>query len=161
MKEIGLILFCTIMCLFFAACTKESNFQKGTHVDNKSSEQLYVEAGDYYLGLNGKEKNYKKAFSLLMQSAELGHSKAQTEVARMYYDGVGVNQNYEKAFYWFEKAAKKNDEIGLYNLGVMYKEGKYVKQDDVQALKYFEESSKKELSEAQFTLGRLCCTKIS
>ena len=78
MKEIGLILFCTIMCLFFAACTKESNFQKGTHVDNKSSEQLYVEAGDYYLGLNGKEKNYKKAFSLLMQSAELGHSKAQT-----------------------------------------------------------------------------------
>ena len=59
------------------------------------------------------EKEYQKAMhewksdkvhKYLEKAAQLGHPKAQFDMAKRYMKGIGEEQNYEKAAYWYEKA---------------------------------------------------------
>lgn len=53
--------------------------------------------------------DYKMAFSLYLQAAELGAPKAQKAVAKYYYEGIGVNKDLREALKWYEKAASGTD----------------------------------------------------
>ena len=85
-------------------------------------EPLYREGMTAY-----KAKDYKRAFSLLEQAAELGHREAQYQCGRMYELGQGTeldSSNRSKtALYWYEKAAEQGHPkaqtscAGMYSLG--------------------------------------------
>ncbi len=145
MKKLSSLLLCLVFGIIFIGCDKHYNTESNKDQKNISLVDLYKEGEDYYLGTNGKEKDYKHAFEIFKKVAEQGHTKAQVDLAQMYYDGVGTSTNYEQAFFWLEKAAKSEEPAAFYNLGVMYKEGKYVKQNNARALKYFEQSAKKRI----------------
>ena len=46
------------------------------------------------------------SFSLLKESAEQGHVKAQYKLSTMYYNAEGVGQNYQEPLYWLDKYSK-------------------------------------------------------
>ena len=65
----------------------------------------------YYLGLNGAEQDYEKAFYWWKKAAEQGNSKAQYNLGACYYSGEGVEKSKNKAIYWFRKACENfNDD---------------------------------------------------
>ena len=49
----------------------------------------------------------------LMEAAEQGDAKAQTELADRYRDGKGIDQDYTKAVEWYRKAAEQNYDYAI------------------------------------------------
>ncbi len=71
----------------------------------------------YELGkLYNQEKDYLKAFYWWNQSAKLGNSLAQYELARCYELGRGVKKNIKKALVFYQSAMA---------LGNLYAEKRY------------------------------------
>ena len=54
------------------------------------------------------------------KAAEQGYASAQTNLALMYEDGLGVQQDYVEAVKWFRKAARQGDASAMENLGASY-----------------------------------------
>jgi hypothetical protein len=57
-------------------------------------------------------------------SAEKGYPYAQSFLAKLYLDGLGLEQSDELAEKWFQLAAKQGDESAIFNLGEMMAEGR-------------------------------------
>lgn len=65
----------------------------------------------YYLGLNGAEQDYEKAFYWWKKAAEQGNPEAQVQLGLCYSGGIGVEKSKSKAIYWLRKACENfNDE---------------------------------------------------
>jgi TPR repeat protein len=77
-------------------------------------------------------------------SAERGHPYAQSFLARLHLDGIGVNQDDLTAEKWFRLAAEQGDESAIFNLGEMMVEGHTM------------ETSEDEIAHWFFGLGRTC-----
>lgn len=58
-----------------------------------------------------RKADYKNAFELFEQLANMGNAIAQTNIGVMYIQGQYVTQNTEKALYWLEKAAAQGVEM--------------------------------------------------
>ncbi len=69
----------------------------------------------------------------LMEAAEQGDAKAQTELADRYRDGKGIDQDYTKAVEWYRKAAEQGDVVGQRRLGVRYLQGQGIEKDSKEA----------------------------
>ena len=87
----------------------------------------------------------KKAFELMLQSAELGYSPAMLSVSNYYKDGTGVEQNFEKALHWYHLTANcdvKNVASAAQNsIGLMHYRGQGVNKDSQEALKWFQRAA--------------------
>ena len=55
-----------------------------------------------------------------MKASEQGHAEAQSNLAFMYFSGLGVPHNYAEAVKWYRLAADQGDADAQFNLGVMY-----------------------------------------
>jgi len=62
----------------------------------------------YANGLGGVRKNLKKAFSLYLRAANLGHVGSQYFVGHFYVKGLGVEQNNVQALMWFDLVASQS-----------------------------------------------------
>lgn len=78
-------------------------------------------------------RNYPQARSLFIDLAAAGNPEAQTYLARMYENGLGVPQNYMVAAAWYRCAAGQGYPSAAYSLGLMYDKGHGVPQDYVLA----------------------------
>ncbi len=63
-------------------------------------------------------------------AARAGDPVAQYEVARMYFEGIGVEQDTAEALKWATKAAEQGEPYAQFTLGLMYMRGQDVPMDD-------------------------------
>ncbi len=54
----------------------------------------------------GTPQNDKQGITLLQESANQDHAKAQYYLGSMYYLGIGVDRDLEVAFQWIKKSAE-------------------------------------------------------
>ena len=67
----------------------------------KNVEQLYKDGANYYLGQNGRQRDYSKAAKLFQDAAFLGHPMAQINLGACYMYGNGVDLNFQTAIaFW-------------------------------------------------------------
>ena len=69
--------------------------------DTINSEAWYIWGMAYYTGYKELKLDHYKAFKRIKKSAEYGNSKAQFQLAKMYYAGHGTNVSIELAKKWF------------------------------------------------------------
>jgi len=82
--------------------------------------------------------DYAGALHEWIPLAEAGDSRAQYQLALMYYRGEGLPQDYEKAALWYRRAAERGDVDAQLNLGLMFAQGIGVNQSFFEAFKWFE-----------------------
>ena len=100
-----------------------------------------------------KRENYPAAFAQLKKLAEKEYAPAQSNLASMYAEGVGVAKDEQQAVFWWRKAAKEGDIKAIYNLALMYSDGKGVARDDRQAAYWFRKAAYYGYEFAQYNLG--------
>lgn len=118
--------------------------------DNKSAEDIYNEAVIY---LNNND--YQNAIPLIIKSAEMGWSQAQSHLGYLYSGGEGVELNQNTAVYWWNKAFQQGNISATYFLGGCYYFGAGVEKDLARAVALWIEAAQKEDPNAQYSLG-LC-----
>ena len=72
--------------------------------------------GDMYLRGSGVQRNVNEAAKWLRQSADLGNSHAQVDLAALYFNGNGVSKDEAQAMDWFQKAADQRDGLAMKTL---------------------------------------------
>ena len=95
------------------------------------------------IGDLGFAKDYEKAATWMLKSAEQGNAAAQNIVGDMYYQGKGFLLNTRRAFQWYEKSASQGYAEAYCNLGDLYYRGYGTKKDYVKAKENFERGQKK------------------
>lgn len=87
----------------------------------------------------GSNKEYNKALSYFLKSAEMGYSGAYREIGDIYYYGYGVTVDYFEAAKWYQKAVDEYEAFGstYENLAVMYRYGKGVAEDFNKSLRFY------------------------
>jgi TPR repeat protein len=89
---------------------------------------------DFQAGLDAYDRgDYTTAVKEWQPLAEAGNGEAQTKLASLYFQGLGVPQDYAKAAHWFQLAADQGNAVGQGSLGSMYFLGTGVPQDYIQA----------------------------
>jgi TPR repeat protein len=76
-----------------------------------------------------KQGYYIKAIAELKPAAEAGDPRAQTNLASIYYYGLGIAANFDKAFQWYRVAALQGDPDGQIGLAILYAQGQGVPAD--------------------------------
>ncbi|WP_110644149.1 tetratricopeptide repeat protein [Salinicola sp. CPA57] len=98
----------------------------------------------YYNGL-GVKKDLSVAFKYLQESAEMGYTLSQRDLAEAYrgkdYEGL-VGQDYEEAIYWYKKAAAQGDKNSALAMANLYYQGEGVKQSNEKAFEWLLRCSK-------------------
>ncbi|MCF8723204.1 TPR repeat protein [Nitrospina gracilis] len=115
-----------------------------------ATEGRYQE-GIQFLNFN----DYPKAHDILKPLAEEGHMRAQTQIAHLYRNGLGVEQDHTLARHWYLKAAQQGSAEARFHLGKMYFEGDGVPKDFRRAFKWFELAARKGNATAQYRLGAM------
>lgn len=115
---------------------------------------LTMIARRYLIGIDGVEKDYKKAYAYLKKAAKYRNAEALSLLGYMYLLGLGVNRDYKKASEYFIQGNKLNDSLSHNGLGYMhfFGLGEFKKNIHL-AFYYFELAAKNNLSSAQFNLA--------
>lgn len=112
----------------------------------------------------GVEKNPQKAFELMClaankkpadESEKEWVARAQNELSRYYYYGLGVEKDLKESFKWNKKSAEGGNAVGQFNLGTAYKNGDGVDKNLVEAIRWYEKSAEQGYEGALFELGYL------
>lgn len=80
----------------------------------------------YMLGrcsYNDPNASNESAFKYYLAAAEKNHAAAQTMLAYMYHNGIGVSQDFHEAFKWSERAANSGSTSAIFNLAECYYDG--------------------------------------
>ncbi len=153
--------------LFIWAVRQKDNFRRKEFMEFKKILTTLVFTGLFLLPILSfagplekgsaalKQKNYKKAHSLLLPLAKKGNALAQYNIGVMYAQGLGVRKNEKQAVQWYLKAAKQGDPDAQSNLGLMYETGKGVNKDFRKAMEWYLRSAKQGNSVAQNNIGSL------
>lgn len=81
--------------------------------------------------------DYQEAFRLLSAAAEQGSSRARSNLARMYADGLGVDQDSSKAIELYCQAADAGEFFAQIELGRIYAVGLGVPGDPAEARRWY------------------------
>ena len=76
-----------------------------------------------------KQGYYVKAIAELKPEAEAGDTRAQTNLASIYFYGLGISANFAKALQWYRAAALQGDPDGQMGLAILYAQGAGVPAD--------------------------------
>jgi TPR repeat protein len=105
--------------------------------------------GAYQRGL------YLSALNIALPKAQLGDAAAQTLVAELMNNGLGVRRNPTDAAFWYEQAAKAGDANAQYKYALMLLTGENVKQDKKAADVMMRKAAQGGSREAQFNVAQL------
>lgn len=83
-----------------------------------------------------------RAASLYRMAAEQGHTDAQTNLANMYAQGLGVAPDGIEALRWYRKAAEGGNVRAQYSLALMYHLGEGVNRDFANAIRWYESAAR-------------------
>lgn len=98
-------------------------------------------------------REYDEALAKWLPLAKNGRADAQTAVAQMYQESLGVRQDFNEAAKWYRKAALQGDSTAQMKLGFMYKKGQGVAREYKEAVKWFSLSANQENMNSQVILG--------
>lgn len=108
-KNFGFLLISMVLLTFTSVAMADIK-----KAENKEADSLYQQGKKLY-----DQKNYDKAFPLLLKAAEMGHSDAQMHVGKMYYNGWGASHSHAKGKEWHEKAAAQGNKESIKKLKSM------------------------------------------
>jgi TPR repeat protein len=100
-----------------------------------------------------RKRDGETALRLARTLADKGDARAQTLLALIHYDGVGVPRDDGEATKWFRRAADSGNGTAQFHLGVMYAEGRGVPQNFAQAEKWYLTAAEQNFPQAQYNLG--------
>jgi TPR repeat protein len=100
-----------------------------------------------------ERKQYSQASKWLLKAAIKGNKFAQTNIAGLYFEGLGVELDYDKAFKWYKKAADAGDVEAQARLAVMYHKGLGVEVDDNKAHEWGVKSAQGGNLQSQYSLA--------
>ncbi len=89
----------------------------------KTSPESLAIIGAMYLRGSMVPQNFLEAKKWLDQGARQGSMAACTDLAYLYYHGLGGERDYEKALALYEQAALQGDVLAQANTGLMYATG--------------------------------------
>jgi len=95
------------------------------------------------------------ARQLLNRASELGDTRAQNRLAKMYERGEGVPRDMVQARRLTERAAQAGSRQAQHNLGVYFSEGAGAQQDFNRASENFRRAARRGLPDSQYNLGLL------
>ncbi len=93
---------------------------------------------------------YLTAMDLALSRAQLGDAAAQTLVAELFAEGLGVARNMEDAAFWYKQAAENGNASAQFKYAVMLLEGKFVPRDQKKAQELMKEAADAGNAFAQF-----------
>ena len=88
--------------------------------DHDNVYALNLLAGKYGLGVDGFDKDSKKAFDYYKKASDLGFAYAQCNLSYFYLHGEVVEKDVEKALELLENAAEAGDTTAMYDLWYLY-----------------------------------------
>ena len=100
-----------------------------------------------------QDKDYERAFPLLLQLAEEENDVAQFVIGLCYQDGTGVKQNNKKAVMWYEASAKQGNVDAACNLADCYREGIGTEADQKEAFGWYKAAANQGDAYAENCLG--------
>src|SRR5690606_15273070 len=95
------------------------------------------------------------ALALALPRAENGDAAAQTLIAELYAQGLGVAQNLERAAGWYQLAARNGDRLATFALGLLYQDGRGVPKDRERAADLFTKAADAGYVPAKYNLALL------
>ena len=101
------------------------------------------------------EKKYDEALPILRERADKQDTKAQNQLALLYYEGKGVPEDEGRAAEWMRKAAEGGDAHSEYMLAWFFYNGIGVAQDYVKTLEWAQKAMEKGDTNATVLLARL------
>lgn len=96
---------------------------------------------------------YLSAFAIALEHARKGEPAAQTLVAYIYANGLGVPQNHKEAVTWYDLAAKGGDPSAMEELANLLMVGEGVQKDPDRARSLLEQAVAKGRRSAAYALG--------
>jgi TPR repeat protein len=110
--------------------------------------------GSYYANGLGVPKDFAKACTWFLKSAQGGNAEAQAEIGAAYVGGVtGFEQNFAEGIKWLRKAVAQENASAKTVLGFCYAEGKGLPQDFYLAVKWYREAAEQGDSAGQEQLA--------
>lgn len=102
--------------------------------------------------LNGQgvKQNDQLAFSLNLESAELGFADAILAMGWYYLNGVGVDSSVDQATYWYKKSARHGSTQAMFSLGQIA----FDSQKWSDAKMWFQRAADKQHHRSLFWLGK-------
>ena len=85
--------------------------------------------------------------------ADNGNVVSQTNLGKLYEEGLGVNCDYAVSIKWYRKASEQGYARAQTNLGVMYANGRGVAKDEVLAVEWYRKAAEQGYADAQYNLG--------
>ena len=125
------------------------------------AENFYDEAAQK-ISQNGSQVG-PEALALLNKSAELGFLRAQTDLAKIYMQGVDLRPEEEKAAFWLRKAAAQGDAPSQFQLATRYTQGLGVEKNYAEAIAWYQKAIRQNLdadirTRSQLALASLLAT---
>ncbi len=105
--------------------------------------------GAYQLGY------YLTAMERALPRAQLGDPAAQTLVAELLAEGLGVKRDAKNAAFWYGKAAEGGDPAAMFKYSLILMEGRIVKRDKALADTYMRKAAEAGNASAEFNWGQI------
>jgi TPR repeat protein len=92
--------------------------------------------GAFYFGTN-REEDYELSLRWNEAAARKGCAAAQSRLATIYHEALGVEHNRQESIHWFMEAARRNHAGAQLMVGTAYDIGVGLPRDKVEAAKWF------------------------
>lgn len=93
---------------------------------------------------------YLTAFDKALPRAQLGDPAAQTLIAEMMSEGLGVKRDLKDAVFWYNKAAEGGDPTSMFKYALLLMEGRGVTRDQKKADEWMKKAADAGQASAQF-----------
>ena len=105
-------------------------------VAEAQAKKLKMEAANGYVAAKEQLRKANAKFMQLIDAAEKGNAKAQSQVGIAYSIGRDVPKDEKTAVEWFRRSAEQGNPDGQSLLAIAYAEGAGVPKDNVEAIKW-------------------------
>ena len=123
----------------------------------QTADKMFEQGEDYFLGRNGKSKDYAKAVEWYNKAAEQGNADAMIRLAECYEEGYGVAKSERKGVEYEKKAAALGNAKAQFWLGNTYTNESYggETRNYAEALKWYRKSAEQGYAGGQYGLGNM------
>jgi len=113
-------------------------------------------ASQVHLGMiSAQARDFEQSAKWFTKAAEAGDAEGMTNLAALYFRGLGVERNAVRALDWFAKAASQGDPAHQLQLGGLYLDGAAGEPDVENGLRWIGRAANQGFSDAQLRLGSI------
>jgi len=98
---------------------------------------------------------YLTAFQRALPRAQLGDPAAQTLIAEMMTQGLGVKRDTKDAAFWYSKAAEGGDPTSMFKYALILMEGRDVPRDQKKADEWMRKAAEAGQASAEFNVAQM------